>query len=84
MSFLAECTNYLLMGSFHEDSCDDGGSSYWLILIAGQRHGGWCTQLVHGHNRMTIDPGIPTMPGRSTSGFHQLEVDIACTKREAQ
>ena len=30
-----------------------------------------CSQFVHGRSRMTIDPGIPTMPGRSTSGFHQ-------------
>ena len=29
------------------------------------------TQFVHGHSRMTIDPRIPTMLGRSTSGFHQ-------------
>ena len=33
--------------------------------------GGQCTQFVHGRSRMTIDPRIPTMPGRSTSGFHQ-------------
>ena len=33
--------------------------------------GGGCTQFVHGHSRMTIDPRILTMPGRSTSGFHQ-------------
>ena len=25
---------------------------------------------MHGRSRMTIDPRIPTMPGRSTSGFH--------------
>ena len=30
-----------------------------------------CSQFVHGRSRMTIDPQIPTMPGRSTSGFHQ-------------
>ena len=29
------------------------------------------TQFVHGRSRMTIDPRISTMPGRSTSGFHQ-------------
>ena len=29
-----------------------------------------CTQFVHGRSRMTIDPRIPTMPGRSTSGLH--------------
>ena len=33
--------------------------------------GGRCTQFVHGRSRMTIDPRISTMPGRSTSGFHQ-------------
>ena len=30
-----------------------------------------CTQFVHCRSRMTIDPPIPAMPGRSTSGFHQ-------------
>ena len=25
---------------------------------------------MHGRHRMTIDLRIPTMPGRSTSGFH--------------
>ena len=37
----------------------------------GGREGGGGTQCVHGRSRMTIDPRIPTMPGRSTSGFHQ-------------
>ena len=32
--------------------------------------GGGCTQFVHGRSRMTIDPRISAMPGRSTSGFH--------------
>ena len=36
-----------------------------------RRGGGGCTQFVHGRSRMTIDLRIPTMPGRSTSGFHQ-------------
>ena len=31
--------------------------------------GGGCTQFVHGRRRTTIDRRIPTMPGRSTSGF---------------
>ena len=26
---------------------------------------------MHGRSRMTIDPCIPTMPGRSSSGFHR-------------
>ena len=33
--------------------------------------GGGGTQIMHGRSRMTIDPRIPAMPGRSTSGFHQ-------------
>ena len=31
--------------------------------------GGGGAQFVHGHSRMTIDPRIPSTPGRSTSGF---------------
>ena len=27
--------------------------------------------IMHGLGRMTIDPRIPTIPGRSTSGFHR-------------
>ena len=31
---------------------------------------GWGgSEFVHGHRRMTIDPRIPTMPGRRMSGF---------------
>ena len=33
--------------------------------------GGGCTQFVRGRSHMTIDPRIATMPGRSTSAFHQ-------------
>ena len=33
--------------------------------------GGVGTQFVDGRSRMTIEPRIPTMQGRSTSGFHQ-------------
>ena len=33
--------------------------------------GGGRTQFVHGRNRMTIDPRIPTMSRRSTSVFRQ-------------
>ena len=36
-----------------------------------RERGGRGTQFVHGSNCMTIDLRIPTMPGRSTSGFHQ-------------
>ena len=30
-----------------------------------------CTQFGHGRSPMTIDPRIPTMPGRRTSDFNQ-------------
>ena len=40
-----------------------GGGEGWA--------GGDCTQFVRGRSCMNIDPHIPTMPGRSTSGFHQ-------------
>ena len=40
----------------------------WALMVAA-RGGG--TQFVQGCSRMTIDARIPTMPGRSTSGFHQ-------------
>ena len=33
--------------------------------------GGGCTQFVNGRSRMTVDPRIPTVPGRSTSGLYQ-------------
>ena len=36
--------------------------------------GGWgvgCVDVMHGRSRMTIDPRIPTMPGRITLGFHR-------------
>ena len=40
-------------------------------MAGGNRGGEGCTQLVHSRSRMAIEPRIPTMPGRSTSGFHQ-------------
>ena len=36
------------------------------LLAASEGREGGCTQFVHGRSRMTIDPRIPTMPGRST------------------
>ena len=38
----------------------------------GGRAGGWreCSHVMHGRSRMTIDPCIPAMPGRTTSDFH--------------
>ena len=43
--------------------------------------GGGCTHVMNACSRMTIDPRIPTMPGRSSSGFTD-QTGIACTKRE--
>ena len=42
---------------------------YLSAPLGNPSGGGGCTQFVHGRCRMTIDPRIPTMPGRSTSGF---------------
>ena len=56
------------------------------LSVAVDRHGGsngGYNQFVHGRSHMTIDPRIPTMPGWSTSGFHQPGTGIACTKRKA-
>ena len=33
--------------------------------------GGRVLMIMHGRSRVTVDPRIPTMPGRSTSGFHR-------------
>ena len=38
--------------------------------------------LMHGRSRMTVDPHIPAMPGRSMSVFTD-QAGITCTKREA-
>ena len=38
------------------------------VLVSGGRG---CTHAMHGRSHVTIDPRIPTMLGRSTSGFHR-------------
>ena len=50
-----------------------GGEGYdgGRFVEGRERGAGLCTPFVHGRGRMTIDPGIPTIPRRSTSGFHQ-------------
>ena len=57
----------------------------------GKRGGGKgvreCIQFVHGRSRMTVDPRILTMPGRSTSAFplpgrhclHQARSAVRCS-----
>ena len=56
-----------LTGSRKRETRDAGLAEAGL---AG-RGGGWgeCFHFMHGRSRMTIDPRIPTWPGRSTSGF---------------
>ena len=43
----------------------------FLSYIVREGGGGGCTPFLHGRERIAIDPRIPTMLGRSTSGFHQ-------------
>ena len=43
----------------------------FYYLATPQLAQGRCTHAIHGRSQMTIDPPIPTMPGRSTSGFHR-------------
>ena len=33
--------------------------------------GGRVLVITHGRSRITVDPRVPSMPGRSTSGFHR-------------
>ena len=39
--------------------------------MVNQRKGGKGNHVMHGRSRMTIDPRIPAMPGRRSSGFHR-------------
>ena len=51
-----------------------GGASSGASSPAG---GGGCARYVHGRSRMTIDPRILTMPGRSTSGLPTTQALLA-------
>ena len=42
--------------------------------IGGDKEKGG-TPFMHGGSHMTIDPRIPTMPGRSTLGFHPSRIN---------
>ena len=37
----------------------------------GRESGGGVLIIMHGRSRTIIDPRIPTMPGRSTTGFNR-------------
>ena len=52
---------------------EQGGPSVKLVW-------GWGVHSIslHGRSRMIIDPRIPTMPGRSTSGFHRPGRGVSC------
>ena len=48
----------------------------------GSGSGGGYSFHAYSCSRKTIDPRIPAMAGRSTSGFFADQTDIACTERE--
>ena len=47
--------------------CAGGGGDPLVGGPGGKGGGGRCTHVMHGRSRVTIDPRIPAMPGRSTS-----------------
>ena len=54
-----------------------------ISLRCRGRGGGGYSQLVHGCGHMTIDPRIPTIPGRSPSGSHQPGIHCSHQTRSA-
>ena len=44
-------------------------SAIQFDLVHGKHEGWGVIVVMHGHSRMLIDPRIPAMPGRITSGF---------------
>ena len=61
----------------HRVVCRQLVSSMYGVVFDADRHctkwgeGGGVLIVMHGRSRTTIDPRIPAMPGRSTSGFHR-------------
>ena len=56
------------------DKCVDGARRVFTgqqADIACTKQGRGVLDTIHGRSRMIIDPRIPTMPGRSTPGFHR-------------
>ena len=53
------------------DSKNTKHRSYRHILSERGGGEGGCIHVMHGRSRMTIDSGIPAVPGRSMSGFHR-------------
>ena len=60
----------LLREPAHERSTCDCLLSYWLFYTRYNESGG-VLNIKHGRSRRTINPRIPTLPGRSTSDFHR-------------
>ena len=48
-----------------------GWSFAWLVCWLVGWGGAEVFDIMHGRSRTTMDPRIPTLPGRSTSGFHR-------------
>ena len=56
-----------------ESSDESAGEKVTFGPLRGQGWGGErrCSHIMHGRSHVIIDPCIPTMPGRSMSGFHR-------------
>ena len=67
-SACALCRVGLHFGAFAE-GCGGHRSVFFYIVETFFWGGG--THVMHGRSGMTIDPRIPSMSGRSTSGFHR-------------
>ena len=75
----------MLFGCCREGKEGEGCCAYCMFMSTGKKTGG-CTQFVHGRSRMAVDPRIPTMPRRNTSGFqpgrhclHQARSAVRCS-----
>ena len=49
-----------------------------FILRGDGRGEGGCTHFTHGRNRMTVEPRIPTSPGRSSGGGSRSARNLNC------
>ena len=62
--------------SLSDEGDREGKGGRWAGVPKSRKRAsrGWrggCTHVMHGRSRMTIDPSMRTMPGRSTSGFQR-------------
>ena len=65
------CCIRQLLSSILPSEVPRGLYTYWRQACSGGggKGEGGVLGIMHGRSRVTIDPRIPTMPGRSTSGF---------------